>query len=119
MQSESDQYVTNDSGKFEANSTLHGMLFSNSYRHPNKALFYILVYKAVLGYGLKLPSHEVSSSAFHANNPRELKYIPGISPPVFYHSLFVDRSRERKFNEVVIFHSDQTYPEYLLAYTRD
>jgi hypothetical protein len=116
---ESDQYVTHDAGAYQANNSLHTMLFSNSHRHPNKSIFYMLVCRVVLGYGLKLPGQSVRSSAFQPNNPRELKYIPGVQPPVFHHSLFVDRSQERSFNEIVIFHSDQTYPEYLLAYTRD
>ncbi len=119
LRAESDQYVARDSGAYQPNSSLHSMLFSHAHRHPNKPIFYMLVCRVILGYGLKLPSQNVKSSAFQPNNQRELKYIPGISPPVFHHSLLVDRSQERSFNEVVIFHSDQTYPEYLLAYTHD
>jgi hypothetical protein len=117
--SESDQYVTPDHGEYQPNSSLHSMLFSKSHRHPNKRIFYILVCRVILGYGLKLPAKEVASSAFQPRNPRELKYIPEVNSPVFYNSLFVDRTRDHGFNEIVIFHSDQTFPEYLLAFTRD
>ena len=108
-----------DSSTFQANNSLHSMLFSKSFRHPNKRIFYILVCRVILGYGLKLPAKEVASSAFQPRNPRELKYIPEVNSPVFYNSLFVDRTRDHGFNEIVIFHSDQTFPEYLLAFTRD
>ena len=106
-----------DTGKFEASSSLHSMLFSSSHRHPDKSLFYMLVCRVVLGCGLKLRRQEVNTSAFQPGNRRELKYIPEAQPPVFHHSLLVDGSP--KHNEVVIFHSDQTFPEYLLAFTRE
>ena len=48
----------------------------------------------------------------HAN--AQLENIPNTETP--YHSLVA--AGIYRYNEYVIFHSDQTYPEYVLAYQR-
>jgi hypothetical protein len=46
----------------------------------------------------------------------QLCSIPDTQPPVPHHSLAA--SGTYRYSEYVVFHSDQTYPEYLLAFQR-
>jgi hypothetical protein len=48
---------------------------------------------------------------------RELCNMPNTEPPTPYHSLMASGVGYR-FTEYVVFHSDQTYPEYLIAFQR-
>ena len=44
-----------------------------------------------------------------------------VSPPVYYHSLLADvmpPNGTKHFRELVVFHSELIYPEYVLAYQR-
>ena len=44
-----------------------------------------------------------------------------VSPPVIYHSLFANwgpPNGQKPYNEWVVFHSEYTYPEYVIAYQR-
>lgn len=47
---------------------------------------------------------------------KQLCSIPNTQPPAPYHSLAA--LGIYRYNEYVVFHSDQTYPEYLLAFQR-
>ena len=50
---------------------------------------------------------------------RELAAVPGITPPVHYHALLADvLGVGARYREVVVFHSELLYPEYVLAYQR-
>jgi hypothetical protein len=50
---------------------------------------------------------------------RELKEVSGVSPPVRYHMLVVEKGKALlRFREFVCFDSMQTYCQYLLAYKR-
>ena len=50
---------------------------------------------------------------------RELAPVPGVSPPVFHHSLVAELGGDlRRYREFVVFHSDIVYPEYIIAYQR-
>ena len=50
----------------------------------------------------------------HVSCQWQLENIPNTETP--YHSLVA--AGIYRYNEYVIFHSDQTYPEYVLAYQR-
>ena len=50
---------------------------------------------------------------------RELAAVPNVTPPVHYHALLADViSVNARYREVIVFHSELIYPEYLLAYQR-
>jgi ketosteroid isomerase-like protein len=56
---------------------------------------------------------------FATRQHRELKPVMGSEPPLHYHSLLVERGgRIHRYREFVIYHGDQIYPEYLVAYKR-
>ena len=49
----------------------------------------------------------------------ELNNVPGIEPEMYFHSLLVQLwLRLQRYREYVTFHSEYTYPEYLIAYQR-
>ena len=57
---------------------------------------------------------------------RELSKIRDIGePPLFHHALLAETgpvgsgARVSRFREIVVFHSERIYPEYLLAYKRE
>ncbi|KAJ1472222.1 hypothetical protein T484DRAFT_1841189 [Baffinella frigidus] len=61
------------------------------------------------------------SGDFHpsASNANELCVVEGSDPAVPHHSLIArTATTNRLFDEYIIFHSDLTYPEYLVAYQR-
>ena len=49
---------------------------------------------------------------------RELAAVPNGTPPVHYHALLADVPPPTRYREVIVFHSEQIYPEYVLAYQR-
>ena len=50
---------------------------------------------------------------------RELAAVPNVTPPVHYHALLADvLSAGARYREVIVFHSELIYPEYVLAYQR-
>ena len=58
-----------------------------------------------------------------AHAPRvwgELNNVPGIVPEMYYHTLLAQLgSAIVRYREYVTFHSEYTYPEYLIAYQRN
>ena len=49
----------------------------------------------------------------------ELNNVPGIVPEMYYHTLLAQLgSAIVRYREYVTFHSEYTYPEYLIAYQR-
>jgi hypothetical protein len=118
-----DQYGAPDVG-FNSSSDLHRRLYGNSYRHQG-SVFYVLVCRVVLGYPAR--TQEVGPSARHMETGqglfpvgfRELSSIPGVTPPISYHSLIAELGiKIMRYREFVLFHGDYVLPEYLLAYHR-
>jgi hypothetical protein len=115
-----DQYVTGDK-MYNAAKVLHQRLYSDSSGHPGN-IFYVFVVRVTLGHSVK--HAEKGDQCFNpiskiGNTWRELANIPNHDRP--YNSLFAAAgagNTRYSYNEYVIFHSDQTYPEYLLAYHR-
>ena len=115
-----DQYVTGDE-MYNAAKVLHQRLYSDSSGHPGN-IFYVFVVRVTLGHSVK--HAEKGDQCFNpiskiGNTWRELANIPNHDRP--YNSLFAAAgagNTRYRYNEYVIFHSDQTYPEYLLAYHR-
>ena len=114
-----DQYVVEDP-RYDAADALHQQLYSSS-RHPGID-FYAFVFRVTLGHSVKYSI--VPDGQEPCFNPksrrRELKNIPNTETPTPYHSLMPGAlaNNSYRYNEYVIFHSDLTYPEYLLAFQR-
>ena len=50
---------------------------------------------------------------------RELAPVPDVQPPIFHHSLIVERGQViSRYREFVVFHSEYLHAEYLVAYHR-
>jgi hypothetical protein len=64
---------------------------------------------------------DLRQPVFANASKRELSTIPGADPPgTPYHSILVEKGgRVKRHREFVCMHSDQTYPEYLIAFTRE
>ncbi|KAJ1485826.1 hypothetical protein T484DRAFT_2389820 [Baffinella frigidus] len=110
-----DQYVSVDD-KYSTSSPLHQMLYDGNCRHPGD-VFYALVCRVTLGCSRLCTS---TPGDFHPKTrERELCDVPGTVPPVPHHSLIARKALSGfRFDEYVVFHSDLTYPEYLVAYQR-
>mmetsp|Transcript_65330 Transcript_65330/g.105856 ORF Transcript_65330/g.105856 Transcript_65330/m.105856 type:complete len:164 (+) Transcript_65330:2-493(+) len=109
-----DQYVTPDTAYSQANP-LHKQLYNESHKHPGN-VFYAMVCRVALGHSVQYKEmHETSFNPI--SKRRELCNIPNTAPPTPYHSL-VAAAGIYRYNEYVVFHSDHTYPEYLLAFQR-
>ena len=118
-----DQYVTVDE-QWDQGSELHKRLYGHNHRHPGK-VYYLLVCRVVLGHHVRTQQsgrNSVSTDGGSRIFPisfRELAPVPGVTPPVHYHSLLADVvSVGARYREVVVFHSELIYPEYVLAYQR-
>ena len=105
-------------------SDLHKRLYPPSVPHPGK-VFYILVCRVALGFHVRtqntqrpFKSAETGQPVFPVNE-RELGPVPGISAPaILHHSLLADVLHSMRYRELLVFHSDYIYPEYLLGYQR-
>jgi hypothetical protein len=103
---------------------LHKRLYSPSVPHPGK-VFYILVCRVALGFHVRtrkkdrpFTSAETGQPVYPVNE-RELGPVPGIpKPDIPHHSLLADVLHIMRYRELLVFHSDYIYPEYLLAYQR-
>jgi len=110
----SDQYVTpHRQGEC---AELIRKLYSRELPHPGGEVFYLFVCKVVMGFWLRMQNSSQQSHVFHPQTRRELKAIDGISPPTPHHSVHV--CLPHHFQEFVVFHGDQVYAEYLLAFKR-
>jgi hypothetical protein len=127
-------YLAEDAGKCDQytkidlqldGSDLHKRLYSPSVPHPGK-VFYILVCRVARGYHQR--TEDRGGTFKDADNPgqlvfpvneRELSPVKGISAPnILHHSLLADVLHNMRYREIIVFHSDYIYPEYLLAYQR-
>jgi hypothetical protein len=105
-------------------SDLHKRLYSPSAPHPGK-VFYILVCRVALGFHVRTQTNSKPFKSADTGQPvypvneRELGPVPGISAPaILHHSLLADVLHIMRYRELLVFHSDYIYPEYLLAYQR-
>lgn len=122
-----DQYATPDP-KYCAPGLegLHKRLFreSSGVRHPGEDLFYSFVVRAAAGLPLrtldgKRDLDRPSNDVFATEDQRELAEVPGVSPPLRFHSLVVELGGKiRRFREFVHFSSARFNVEYLVVYRR-
>jgi len=123
-----DQYVEADTcyGKNVSarERDLHERLYC-AMHHPGH-VFYVLVCRTALGYPVRTKqwknqepvSIDNGEQVFPAGY-RELSPVPGVSPPIFHHSLIVERGPgHTRYREFLTFHSEYVYPEFLVAYHR-
>ncbi|KOO28135.1 kinase domain-containing protein [Chrysochromulina tobinii] len=120
-----DQYTMMDMQLNAGNaSDLHKRLYSPSVPHPGK-VFYILVCRVALGFHVRIQTNSRPFKSADTGQPvfpvneRELGPVPGISAPaILHHSLLADVLHIMRYRELLVFHSDYIYPEYLLGYQR-
>ena len=128
-----DQYAGVD-GSYDRKNPLHQRLFLDAQvankddaalLHPGCEMRYILVCRVCMGATLRVDDFknqainldDCSLTAFSTPTFRELNFIKGVSPPTPHHSLLVEKGMAAKhFREIVIFHGQYIYPEYLIAY---
>jgi hypothetical protein len=119
-----DQYVRVDdkqqsSGELEE---LHKRLYKKV-PHPGM-VYYIFVCRAAIGHHVSTTSPGRGAKCEHGKpvfpvSFRELAPVPDISPTIFHHSLLADVFKVgARFREIIVFHSNYIYPEYVIAYKR-
>ena len=115
-----DQYPQVDVA-YDSGSDLHQRLYSHGVQHPGK-VFYLIVLRVALGHPAR--TNQVKERAVDLGTGqrvfpicyRELATVPGVSPPVSFHSLL--GLAFPRFREFIVFHGEYVYPEYILAYQR-
>ena len=128
-----DQYVTVDPTftrlrGSESKGILHARLYGTSrqQKHPGN-VYYLLICRVALGHFVRTLEKAPSCKSLDhggpvfaaSNNARELADVPGVKPPVHYHALIGEKGAgHARHREVVIFHGEFFYPEYLLAVQR-
>jgi len=118
-----DQYCTPDRSH-GAHPDLHKLLFDDlGVAHPGD-IYYVFVCRALLGYRIRTKdgTHDLDGStsrSIWSSEKRELTSIQGSNPPMLHHSLLAETGGKiARFREFVIYHGDQIYPEYVVAYQR-
>jgi len=125
-----DQYCTPDQ-EFASGSDslaeLHRSLYKSTDEHPGK-VFYCFVVRAMLGFPVYTKDGETNCSngderIWATDFKRELAAIPGVSPPIPYHSLVVEAKEDpsyklKRHREFITFSGDRILLEYLVAYKR-
>lgn len=72
-----------------------------------------------LGRGCRRPDEAALTKCGARGVLVQLATVPGVSPPVHYHSLLADGiSVGMRYREFIVFHQEFIYPEYLVAYHR-
>jgi len=121
-----DQYVTPDT-KYMAPGLedLHKRLYrARCARHPNEDLFYVFAVRAAAGIPVRTRDgtsdlDRSSGEIFANSDKRELSEVPGVTPPLLFHSLVVELGGALgRFREFVHFNSARFSVEYLIAYRR-
>ena len=105
---------------------LHHRLYARGAGHHPGTVFYILVCRVALGHQVRTKGSGKLAMSHDTNRPvfpisvRELDRVDGVSPDVLHHSLRAPdpKPADVRYREFVVFHSEYTYPEYLLAYQR-
>jgi len=117
-----DQYCTPDSNH-GAHPELHKMLFDDlGVKHPGN-LYYVFFCRALLGSRIRTRDGRTdldnAGRNIWSSEKRELTTIMGSSPPVLHHCLLAETGGMlARFREFIIYHGDQVYPEYIVAYQR-
>ena len=117
-----DQYVRVDdklqsSGELEE---LHKRLYKKV-PHPG-TVYYIFVCRAAIGHHVSTIQMGKTANCEHGKpvfpvSFRELAPVPGTT--IFHHSLLADVLKVKaRFREIIVFHSNYIYPEYVIAYKR-
>ena len=109
---------------------LHERLYGKEYRHPGN-VFYVLVCRASLGAPIRtrtstrhaksIDTHEdvFPTTGGGSKNFRELRQVPGVTPPFNHHSLIAELGESIvRYREFVTFHGEYVLPVYLVAYQR-
>jgi len=122
-----DQYATPDSTYCaEGLQDLHRRLYraGTATRHLGEDLFYMFIVRAAMGITVRTKDGQTdldrpSRQVFAAADRRELAEIPGMDPPLRFHSLVVELGgKVSRFREFVHFNSARFNVEYLVAYRR-
>ena len=118
-----DQYVDVDAA-WDAESELHKRLYGRTQRHPG-SVFYMLVCRVAIGAPIRTQQRGETATSMDTKQKcfpvtvRELADIPGVSPPIFHHSLVAELgSAIVRYREVIVFHGEYVMPQFLLAYQR-
>jgi hypothetical protein len=131
-----DQYVGPDSA-YDPSSELHKWLYSETVRHPED-VFYVLVVRAALGFPVrtqrtldnskKAKTHDLRAGRVKSMddgapifpiNCRELSAVPGVTPPIFHHSLIAELGKDlMRYREFVLFNDNYVHIDYVIAYHR-
>ena len=99
--------------------------------HPGN-VYYVLVCRVALGHYVRTrdaaPRVEsvdgagggaAAAPCFERENTRELARVPNVNPPIHYHALLGEKGPGHlRHREVVLFHGEYLYPEYLLGVHR-
>jgi len=120
-----DQYVTKDVGDDPRLEELHTRLYRDTNTHPGN-VYYCIVCRVIMGFYCRTNSGYADATDLDFTNPvfataerTELSTIPGVMPPMHFHSLLVEKGAAvKRYREFVQFHEARLYPEYLLAYRR-
>ena len=118
-----DQYVGADSA-YDPSSELHKRLYDETIRHPSD-VFYVLVVRAALGFPVRTQHMGKSATSMDNGAPifpvsfRDLSFVPGVTPPIFHHSLIAELGEDiARYREFVLFHDEYVHIDYIIAYHR-
>ena len=118
-----DQYVSADSA-YDPSNELHKRLYDETMPHPED-VFYVLAVRAALGFPVRTQHMGQSATSMDNDAPifpvnyRELSAVPGVTPPIFHHSLIAELGKEiKRYREFVLFHSEYVHVDYVIAYHR-
>lgn len=129
-----DQYVSVDKEFIKqrgpSKGALHARLYPGSARegsHPG-SVYYMLLCRVALGHYVRTRDQAPTCKSidgggggpvFARENPRELSNVPNVNPPIHYHALIGEKGPGHlRHREVVCFHGEYLYPEYLLGVQR-
>lgn len=117
-----DQYAAVDAGPHQ-HPELHQLLYqAHGLKHPLN-VHYAFLCRVTLGAVVRtvdgVTSLDGGRPIWAGRDRRELAMIPGSDPPAPYHALLAETGGVlKRYREVVVFHTDRVYPEYLVAYWR-
>mmetsp|Transcript_132031 Transcript_132031/g.422482 ORF Transcript_132031/g.422482 Transcript_132031/m.422482 type:complete len:479 (+) Transcript_132031:61-1497(+) len=122
-----DQYTDEDreyAGPEAPLHELHKRLYPQGRSHPS-SVRYMFICRVVLGHAIRSRDgfmsldHQADFDVDCNGEERELAEIPGVSPRARFHAWVVETGGAvERCQEVVQFHADRIFPEYLLAYRR-
>ncbi len=130
-----DQYVSVDKAFVKqqgpSKGALHARLYPGGARdgnsHPGN-VYYLLICRVALGHYVRTRDAAPTCKSidggggvpvFARENPRELGSVPNVNPPIHFHALIGETGPGHlRHREVVVFHGEYLYPEYLLGVQR-